>query len=350
MHFLGKLTDEFFPENGVIPSCQPTLLTEIFQLLKDEQYKLRFCRDVEINRKPWIYSADGSVKTISLVHRDSGIPCNLVLENFIVVQQSRLLKFLTTLDHRVHPLICYVRFFASIHGLLQNSDEPFGNHSMIWLLVFFLSSKKIIPSVIELQNLSLSPLVVENINISFCSNKDIVNVTPAPMMDDPGIRAFSVLSILKEFFEYFGSANLKQNVVCTAIGKLVPITAFGKTIGSKFPEEIRTRYLFNEDGTPRAKKFYVGSPMGVQDPFDLTVNLAKEVTQEEVCLFQNVCTRAACKLKNLMEGEPGCLLDIFTNLMDEIVPVKDPNDVPTKNVPSSDVSFSDFYCLCPEVT
>jgi len=266
-----------------------------------------------------VFSEEDCVRKITFVHRQSHIKCVLILEHFIVLQQSRFLKFLTSLDLRVKPLMCFVRCFSSVFGFFETSatKEPFPDHSMLWILVFYLISKNILPSVLHLQNLSNNSLILENTDVSFCSIQDNIEFKLNPEIEDSSMRALSLVSILQEFFEFFGDADLSRNVICPAIGKFVPVKAFGKELGEEFPKELITRYSFTDDGSRRPYGFYAGSPMGLQDPFFLTTNLTKDVPLDGLIRFQDYCKHAASKLAGILEGDGGLVTDIFTNLLEE---------------------------------
>lgn len=313
--FVGKLTYDYGSIHTIVDAGETSMATQVFEILKQEQYKLQFCRDVEINWVPWVFG-DSKIQKISFVHRDSGVLCNLVIESFMIVQESRLLKFLSSLDPRINSLFCFARLFDSVYKILQSPNECFKNQIMIWLMVYFLASKKIIPTMHELHSLSTAPFIMDNTDVSFCSDKTIIKHKKTPFMDDATIRSFSTLSLLKEFLNLMSTADLKQNVVCPVIGKLVPVTAFGRKIGDNFPHEMRKRYLFNDDGTPKEKRFFSGSPMGLQDPLDLTINLTKNVSFVEVTRLQDLCSRAAMMLEEILESGSGNLMEIFTDLVE----------------------------------
>jgi len=323
--FAGKFSEvsEVDDDEEIHPSSQARLIQGIFKILHTQKDHLQFCKDLELKTCSWVFSNDGLVEKISFVHLKTQTKCVLILEHFIILQQSRLLKFLASLDLRVQPLMCFVRCFSSVFGFFETSSsktkEPFPDHTMLWILVFFLTSIKILPSVLHLQNLSNSSLILENTDVSFCSIRENIiefKVNPAAI-EDSSIRALSLVSILQEFFEFFGDADLSRNVICPAIGAFIPVQEFGIELGEEFPLEMITKYLFT-DGPRRRRRtvgFNAGCPMGLQDPFFLTKNLTRDVTLDGLIRFQDCCKHAASKLAGILERNGGLLTDIFTNLV-----------------------------------
>jgi hypothetical protein len=252
----AKMSKDFiFSDKG----CQLEVSKEMFKLLKKEQYNLKFCKELQT-----IESEGGDqIDKITFVHRDSGIKCIIVVENYIIVQDSRLIKYIKSLDSRLPYILSFINVFGSVYNLLQTQDEIFPNHSLIWMLLAFLSNKMVVPTINELHQLNKSSLILDNVDIGFSDDKSLLtSLTQPPMMDDPAIRAFSVTALIKEFFEFFAKADLKRYVVSPAVGKMLPVSCFKKNIKKFFPEEIKQRYLFDTNGASRNQTFYSGSPMG----------------------------------------------------------------------------------------
>jgi hypothetical protein len=262
-----------------------------------------------------------NVPEISFTYKS--VPCKARFENIISFQKYRLIKFLIRHDLRVWPVLMMLRFWrASFDSLVPRSPlregEEFEDYILLTLLVFFLIKIKIVPPVTHLQSMSENPLIINDTDVSFCS--DHIKVPPAriSMLEDKSLRTLSILGLLQDFFVFFGTTmDFKENVVCSAIGELVSKRTFKPHLEKELPPSIIKKYRFTAKGDLRVQKLNVSSPMVLQDPLDLTDNVARLLSEQEVEQFQVQCREAAGTVQRFLDSGECNILKIF----DKHVPV-----------------------------
>ncbi|OXA58903.1 uncharacterized protein LOC110844911 isoform X2 [Folsomia candida] len=242
------------------------------------------------------------------------LPCKLQFENFLSVQKSRLLKFLTNHDVRVGPLFSMIRLWGKAHQVFHElrEGEEFEGYILIMLMVFHLTRIKFFPSVAELRELDKknTPRIVDNMNIGFCSNRK--QVPGARVTNDKSIRALSIVSILKEFFQFFANFKFTDNVVCCSTGMVLESRAFRPQVENQLPSEILKYYRLNADGTLREKKLEIFSPVIVQDFLDLTDNVARALDDADLAYFQSQCDISVKFLDRVLKNGNGNVMKHFT--------------------------------------
>ncbi|CAL8113587.1 unnamed protein product [Orchesella dallaii] len=261
---------------------------------------------------------------ISFTHIGTNANCKIRLENYFSVQSTRLISFYSRTDVRFWPLLMLVRHWGSKFSALSSADSLyFQNYALSILLLHFLISKKILPSVKDLQYAKDSgidkPFIVNNFDSSFCSNLSVVKPTGCasanPALQDKELRTLSIVSILKNFFVFCCTFEFKEHVVCPYIGQSIKRELFyPKSDWKSLPESISTPYLNGSDGKTRPEKLYLVGPICVQDVFELTTNVTRSVSEDEAAKFIKNSASAAKILDDVLtQSDSVKLSDLFSN-------------------------------------
>ncbi|ODM94079.1 Speckle targeted PIP5K1A-regulated poly(A) polymerase [Orchesella cincta] len=259
---------------------------------------------------------------ISFTHVGTNSSCKIRLENYFSVQSTRLLSFYSRTDIRFWSLLTLVRHWGTKFNALRSADSLyFQNYALSLLLLHFLISKKILPSVKNLQFVKDSgvdkPFIVNNFDASFCSNLSVVKPSGSanPALQDKELRTLSIVSILKNFFAFCSTFDFKEHVICPFIGQAIKRELFyPKSDWKSLPESISTSYLNGSDGKTRPEKLYLVGPICVQDVFELTTNVTRTVTEDEASKFTKNCASAAKILEDvLIQSDNVVLSDVFSN-------------------------------------
>ncbi|PIK36279.1 hypothetical protein BSL78_26879 [Apostichopus japonicus] len=95
---------------------------------------------------------------IKFVHKDSGLHCDIILNNRLVLRNTELIHFYCTLDPVVRPLILLIRRWAKLNHVAENSGPGprlirlnKTNYALTWMVILFLQTEGIVPTIEELR-------------------------------------------------------------------------------------------------------------------------------------------------------------------------------------------------------
>lgn len=232
----------------------------------------------------------------------------LRFSNSLPLHECQLFKFYCDYDVRVLPLSFILTLWASSNNFLQYSKESYPNQLLILLIISFLQNKKVLPTVQKLQEClpeDTKPEIVNGNNVSFCTDpKTVLKLHPndsADLLKDDSIRAMSTIGLLKDWFQFFATTDLKENAVCSRFGYFIPKKNFQPDSVAELPGDLCRVYRFGmvtgevkpPEGVVRKKFLISQTPLCVQNPFDLSMNCSRGVTPNDVLKFQTGCKNAA---------------------------------------------------------
>lgn len=93
---------------------------------------------------------------------------------------------------------------------------------------------------------------------------------------------------LLRFFEYYANFNYVTDVICPFLGR--PALKWDFVNFDKLPEDMNIYKSLYESGN--AEVFRFDSPMCVQDPIELSENVTKAVTKQQLRTFQQYCSES----------------------------------------------------------
>ncbi|XP_042297176.1 speckle targeted PIP5K1A-regulated poly(A) polymerase [Sceloporus undulatus] len=208
---------------------------------------------------------------VKFCHKESGLRGDISINNRLALCNTRFLQLCTEADERVRPLVYVVRYWAKQQVLAGN---PFGggpllnNYALTLLVLFFLQTRSppVLPTVARLRELldDEEQTTVDGWDCSF--PKDSAKW-------DPSRNKESLCSLLAEFFHVFEDYDFSGCVISLQEGQLLPLSTF---LSSEVSD-----------------KFKIGS-FNLQDPFELSHNVAANVNKKTAQRFQ-LCCRSAAK-------------------------------------------------------
>ncbi|CAL8113589.1 unnamed protein product [Orchesella dallaii] len=309
------LTGNQGPSNNIESThIEPSELTDehvnkLYELIKlDENHKFFG----QIVRRTNYSHRRTNLPVISFIHSETQVRCNLRLDNYLLVQEAKVIQFICSLDSRICPLLALVRYWSSVHKVLDTPAEDTKNRFVTFLVLFFLAKKNIIPNMAYIQSLAVKHEYFENIDISFCDVYELISRNNNDALDDKTVFCYSTLSLLMQFFALFAETKLEEQVVSLWKAEFIPKENFSKNIEtSGLPPDLRKRYMFGVNGKIRDKRLDCGSRLSIQDFQDLTENLSLDVADYDVNKFQYECQIAADKIETLLACASGNLMDLF---------------------------------------
>ncbi|XP_006874089.1 PREDICTED: poly(A) RNA polymerase, mitochondrial [Chrysochloris asiatica] len=201
-------------------------------------------------------------------HQASGFQCDLTTNNRIALKTSELLYMYGALDSRVRALVFSIRCWARAHSLTSSIPGAWiTNFSLTMMVIFFLQrrSPPILPSLDYLQTLAdpEDECIIEGHNCTFTG--DLNKIKPSGNTE-------TLELLLKEFFEYFGNFAFNKSSINIRQGK--------------------------EQNKPES------SPLHIQNPFEISLNISKNVNQSQLQKFVELARESAWILQQEDKDRP----------------------------------------------
>lgn len=194
-------------------------------------------------------------------HQASGFQCDLTANNRIALKSSELLYIYGALDSRVRALVFSVRSWARAHSLTSSIPGAWiTNFSLTMMVIFFLQrrSPPVLPTLDTLKTLAdvEDKCIIEGNNCTFI--RDLNKIKPSENTE-------TLELLLKEFFEYFGNFAFNKNSINIRQGR--------------------------EQNKPDS------SPLHIQNPFETSLNVSKNVNQSQLQRFVGLAQESAWVLQ-----------------------------------------------------
>ncbi|XP_008682114.2 poly(A) RNA polymerase, mitochondrial [Ursus maritimus] len=201
-------------------------------------------------------------------HQASGFQCDLTTNNRIALKSSELLYMYGALDSRVRALVFSIRCWARAHSLTSSIPGSWiTNFSLTMMVIFFLQrrSPPILPTLDYLKTLADAEdkCIIEGHNCTFI--RDLNRIKPSGNTE-------TLESLLKEFFEYFGNFAFNKNSINIRQGR--------------------------EQNKPEC------SPLHIQNPFETSLNISKNVNQSQLQKFVDLARESAWILSQEDKDRP----------------------------------------------
>ncbi|XP_004455874.2 poly(A) RNA polymerase, mitochondrial [Dasypus novemcinctus] len=201
-------------------------------------------------------------------HQAAGLQCDLTTNNRIALKSSELLYIYGTLDSRVRALVFGIRCWARAHSLTSSIPGTWiTNFSLTMMVIFFLQrrSPPILPTLNHLKSLADTEdkCIIEGHNCTFIS--DLNRIKPSGNTE-------TLELLLKEFFEYFGNFAYEKNSINIRQGR--------------------------EQNKPES------SPLHIQNPFETSLNISKNVNQSQLQKFVELTRESAWILQQEGKDRP----------------------------------------------
>uniref|UniRef100_A0A8C4R214 Speckle targeted PIP5K1A-regulated poly(A) polymerase n=1 Tax=Eptatretus burgeri TaxID=7764 RepID=A0A8C4R214_EPTBU len=215
---------------------------------------------------------------VKFTHRDSGVRCDISVNNRLALHNTKFLHFCTDLDERIRPLVYVIRYWAKQKQLAGN---PFGggpllnNYALTLLLLHFLqqTDPPVLPSLRHLRNLAgKEQCIVDGHDCTFVA--DTTKVERSKNTDELRV-------LLSGFFKFYGDFEFTNMVISLEDGTALPRTSFKG--GGSDESQLPLRF----------------SIITLQDPFETFHNVAGNVNERAARRFRRECDAAAKYCRSL---------------------------------------------------
>ncbi|XP_062859760.1 poly(A) RNA polymerase, mitochondrial isoform X2 [Trichomycterus rosablanca] len=214
---------------------------------------------------------------VRFAHQPSGFQCDLTANNRVAMKSSELLFVYGKLDPRVRYLVFAVRCWARVHGITSSIPGAWiTNFSLTVLVLFFLQRRTppILPTLDQLRDLAgpSDKCIIEG--------NDCMIVTDLNKIDLQN-NTDSLEKLLQEFFEFYGNFAFSTNSINIRKGR--------------------------EQNKPES------SPLHIQNPFETSLNVSKNVNGTQLERFVALCRESAWLLeqKDVLKRGAGSSSDII---------------------------------------
>ncbi|XP_039609808.1 poly(A) RNA polymerase, mitochondrial [Polypterus senegalus] len=190
-------------------------------------------------------------------HQPSGFQCDVTANNRIAMKSTELLYLYGSLDVRVRALVFTVRTWARAHGITSSIPGAWiTNFSLTMMVIFFLQKRRhpIIPTLDQLKALAdaKDKHIIDGNDCTFV--RDINKISVSENTETLG-------QLLQEFFEFYGNFAFQKMSINIRKGK--------------------------EQTKPEV------SPLHIQNPFEQTLNVSKNVNQTQLERFVSLARDGA---------------------------------------------------------
>ncbi|XP_030076100.1 speckle targeted PIP5K1A-regulated poly(A) polymerase isoform X2 [Microcaecilia unicolor] len=213
---------------------------------------------------------------VKFQHKESALQGDISINNRLAFCNTRLLQLYAEVDDRVRPLVYTLRYWAKQKELAGN---PFGggpllnNYALTLLALFFLQTRSppVLPAVAQLKELADEgeKAIIDGWDCSFPRDSSKV---------EPSCNLENLRSLLAEFFHVFADFDFVSTVISLREGLALPLTDI---MASETSCMLKLGAL------------------NIQDPFELSHNVAGNVSEKIALRFQNRCRDAAKYCRSL---------------------------------------------------
>ncbi|XP_005414852.1 PREDICTED: speckle targeted PIP5K1A-regulated poly(A) polymerase [Chinchilla lanigera] len=209
---------------------------------------------------------------VKFCHRPSGLHGDVSLGNRLALHNSRFLSLCSELDGRVRPLVYTVRCWAQGRGL-AGSGPLLSNYALTLLVVYFLQTRDppVLPTVAQLTQKAGEGERVEVDGWDCSFPRDVSSLESSTNVEPLG-------SLLAQFFSCVSCWDLRGSLLSLREGRALSVA--GGQLADLW-EGLRL------------------GPVNLQDPFDLSHNVAANVTSCVAGRLQNCCRAAASYCRSL---------------------------------------------------
>lgn len=204
---------------------------------------------------------------VRFFHEKTSIYCDISLNNYLAVANSKLFEVYMALEPNLQKLIFTIRYWMKHKNL--SSPSRFNSYTITWLIIFYMQQKKIgyLPIVQDLIKMADHKNEIHGWNCGFETNLEKILSNKPSDPNHSSININNLNDLIKGFFDFYSSFkfNLREGV--------------NQTISTQTAQCLLTETELSK----------VTSVLNIQDPFDLSHNLTANITKNTLDRFVSDC-------------------------------------------------------------
>ncbi|KAH9193984.1 hypothetical protein AeNC1_004047 [Aphanomyces euteiches] len=145
--------------------------------------------------------AGARVPIIKFLHIESGLECDICMENTLATKNTLLLRTYGSYDSRVSPLVLAIKKWAKARDVNDASQNTLSSYSYALLLIHFLQILGILPNLQDpqlLEELKVAPELLGGHDVTFCSDVNACRANVGHI----DTTHLSIGHIFRLFFDY----------------------------------------------------------------------------------------------------------------------------------------------------
>jgi len=189
--------------------------------------KLQNCQNSDMNELHGIEGIlSATVPIIKFVHSKSGIECDLSFSNRRALINSRFIKMCLEIDSRIPLVMTTIKYWAMHHSLSGSGDRNvmINNYAICLLVIFYLQSENILPSVTKLQqNMDAAESVsikIKGKKVAYGFPNDLSKWRGNEM--DLSENSKSLTELLYGFFDFYANFDYLNSIISPNTGQIIP--------------------------------------------------------------------------------------------------------------------------------
>nr|XP_040226719.2 terminal uridylyltransferase Tailor-like [Anopheles coluzzii] len=231
------------------------------------------------NTKQWTIDEiilNSRVPLLKVINHRFNMKCDLTFSNGLAHRNSLLLEYLLNLQPSSRMLVCYLKKW--------NREKYLNGYTISLMVIYFLQLMGWLPNVSTLQVDPQNDVIIDGWNAGFA--------TPTLEELNHKSKPFEIIVLVEEFFHFYG---FYANFIVLEIEVISPFYVDSSSVKtllksdfespdySRVPSQFKRlkQYLLKHknDTNPR-HQFAYNRPLVVQDPFELSHNVAKGISPE----------------------------------------------------------------------
>lgn len=236
-------------------------------------------------------------------HKELNLQGDITLNNRLAVRNTRFLQLCSGVEDRLRPLVYTVRLWAKQKQLAGNPSGAgplLNNYALTLLVIFYLQNCEppVLPTVDRLKDMACEEeeCVIESWDCTFPTQA--IAVPPSQNKQD-------LCSLLAGFFTFYSKFDFASGAISLRTGRSVPIETFQRRADE------------DQNSKPLQSAPKIG-PMNILDPFELSHNVAANLSERAARTFQKECQDAEKYCRSLQyqskssKGKSWGLVRLFT--------------------------------------
>ncbi|XP_012221989.1 terminal uridylyltransferase Tailor-like [Linepithema humile] len=253
-------------------------------LIKEIAYFLSLKKETWKVRKIILHSRTPIVK----VKYVTGHICDISIANKLAVENTKIIQCFNRAFPLCRKMILFLKRWLQYCGL--SGSHLITSYALTWCAIFYLQTLKVFPSITKLIKLRNESRRINGWEVGITYNFPIRKIN------------YTFQKLLLGFFRFYANFNFENYVVCPLVGEPIEKNTF--TDLSNILESISLTqdmlpYIIYMQNTEERPQAFPISSLCVQDPFDLSHNLTKAISNCELEKFQTYCNCSAKVLKGI---------------------------------------------------